>query len=167
MEKNKKNIFSNLKDFFKKIERSLINDYEVSFGKKEAQMIFSKEETLTNLRVIWNLRIVILLGPILLIGYWLKIFPHIDPTSILVLSGLTIGIWVLLFLITKYVKDLAKNPLLKYFYVFIFNCIVWSLAFCPGLDVRLGYLLVPLVACVYFNSKFLIITDILRLYSLW
>ncbi|MCR4790561.1 MAG: HD-GYP domain-containing protein [Treponemataceae bacterium] len=128
--------------------------------------IFDKEERVINRNIIKLIGWVCLLGPILIAGRALNIFPNMQYKSLIIFSILTVLLYMFLYSITFFSKDLSSKPFTKYIYVFIFNCEIWFLSFCPGVDVKLGYLVVPIIACVYFNERFMVITNVLSYFTM-
>lgn len=148
----------------KKLKSRLFKDVPSEFP--DSQKIFLSEEKVTNKKIMKTISFACFLGPIMMLGRWLDIFPTIEYKSILIFTVITVVAYVVLFLLTFCTKNLAEHPFMKYVYVLVFNCILWYLSFCPGISVSLGYLIVPLVACVYFNPRFLLLADVLSYFTM-
>lgn len=96
------------------------------------------------------------IGPIILICDKIGFF-DVDDKNLIIFSGLVIFVTILFSLFTRKV---AGNTYLKYIYFFVFEGLIFYLSIIPGVDLNIGYLVVPLLAALYYSGRFSLIVNI-------
>ena len=96
------------------------------------------------------------IGPIILICDKIGFF-DVDDKNLIIFSSLVIFVTILFSLFTRKV---AGNTYLKYIYFFIFEGLIFYLSIIPGVDLNIGYLVVPLLAALYYSGRFSLIVNI-------
>ena len=96
------------------------------------------------------------IGPIILICDKIGFF-DVDDKNLIIFSSLVIFVTILFFLFTRKV---AGNTYLKYIYFFVFEGLIFYLSIIPGVDLNIGYLVVPLLAALYYSGRFSLIVNI-------
>ena len=159
------------KSFFKRFFKETDTD-------PESTKIFSREERSTNRRLTKMIGCVCLLGPTLmllkLIGESLNApnskipsaFHNIEYASLGIYSVFTIVLYLIVFCLTFFTKTLSSKGWMKYFYITIFTIDIFVLSFCKGIDIKLGYLVIPLIACLYFDLRFMLITNVIAYFTM-
>ena len=96
------------------------------------------------------------IGPIILICDKIGFF-DVDDRNLIIFSSLVIFVTILFSLFTRKVSG---NTYLKYIYFFIFEGLIFYLSIIPGVDLNIGYLVVPLLAALYYSGRFSLIVNI-------
>lgn len=96
------------------------------------------------------------IGPIILICDKIGFF-DVDDKNLIIFSSLVIFVTILFSLFTRKV---AGNTYLKYIYFFIFEGLIFYLSIIPGVDLNIGYLVVPLLVALYYSGRFSLIVNI-------
>lgn len=96
------------------------------------------------------------IGPIILICDKIEFF-DVDDKNLIIFSSLVIFVTILFSLFTRKV---AGNTYLKYIYFFVFEGLIFYLSIIPGVDLNIGYLVVPLLAALYYSGRFSLIVNI-------
>lgn len=96
------------------------------------------------------------IGPIILICDKIGFF-DVDDKNLIIFSSLVIFVTILFSLFTRKV---AGNTYLKYIYFFVFEGLIFYLSIIPGVDLNIGYLVVPLLAALYYSGRFSLIVNI-------
>lgn len=96
------------------------------------------------------------IGPIILICDKIGFF-DVDDKNLIIFSSLVIFVTILFSLFTRKV---AGNTYLKYIYFFVFEGLIFYLSIIPVVDLNIGYLVVPLLAALYYSGRFSLIVNI-------
>ncbi|MCR5698174.1 MAG: HD domain-containing protein [Treponemataceae bacterium] len=159
------------KSFFKRVFKESDND-------PASAKIFSREEKRTNRRLTKMIGCVCLLGPILMLFKLISeslhandtnipnVFQNMEYASLGIYSILTLVLYLVIFSLTIFTKNLSSKYWMKYLYVVVFTIDIFALTFCQGVDVKLGYLVIPLIACLYFDVRFMLITNVIAYFTM-
>lgn len=89
-------------------------------------------------------------GPIIYFCDNLGFFDVAD-SGLLIFSCLTVIVAILVFIFTR---KFASKYFLKYIFFAFFEIVVFYLSVLPGVDLNLGYLVLPLLASLYYSGRF-------------
>ena len=96
-------------------------------------------------------------GPIIFLCNRLGVF-SVNEKGLIVFSLSVIAITISVFFFTV---KFSQKFLLKYIFFIFFEFVVFYLSIIPGVDLSLGYLIIPLLASLYYSFRFNIFVTIL------